>query len=64
MFFKKDGGSIGIIGACRAVYMQMNQFLALNLAEVYGKARYGTTVGDIYRLAYNQTKKNTTTTIT
>lgn len=57
MFFKKDGGSIGIIGACRAVYMQMNQFLALNLAEVYGKARYGTTVGDIYRLAYNQTKK-------
>lgn len=57
MFFKKDGGSIGVIGACRAVYMQMNQYLALSLADVYGKARYGTTVGDIYRLASNQTKK-------
>lgn len=57
MFFKKDGGCIGVIGACRAVYMQMNQYLALNVAKVYGKARYGTTIGDIYRDASNLTKK-------
>lgn len=58
MFFKKDGGCIGVIGACRAVYMTMNQFLALRLAEVYGKARYGTTIGDLYLLASNMTKKD------
>lgn len=57
MFFKKDGGCIGVIGAGRAVYMQMNQFLALNLAEAYGNARYGTTIGDLYLQASNKTKK-------
>ncbi|GEM_PF-1019137 len=58
MFFKKDGGCIGVIGACRAVYMQMNQFLALNVADAYGNARFGTTIGDIYRTASNKTKKS------
>ncbi len=57
MFFKKDGGSIGVIAACRAVYMQMNQEFATRVADSYGDARYGATIGDIYLDATNRTKK-------
>lgn len=57
MFFKREGGSIGVIGACRAVYMQMNQVLAVKVAEAYGSAIYGTTIGDIYLKGSNATKK-------
>ncbi len=53
MLFKRDGGSIAIVGALCEVYKDQNQVLAANVAEQFFSAKPGTTVGDVYRKAHN-----------
>lgn len=48
MVYQPDGGAIGVIGACRPVYMEYNQLVNIHAAHAYGQARTGTTIGDIY----------------
>ncbi len=53
MLFKEHGGMIGVIGAGRSVYMELNQQVNLAMALEYANAQDGTTIGDIYRNGHN-----------
>ncbi len=54
MMLKQDGGAIGIIAACRSVYMLPNQLFSNCVARNYASARAGTTIGDVFRNAHNE----------
>lgn len=54
MLYKRDGGMIAIIGACRTVYENSNQLLGTATARAYGEASESTTTGDIFRNARNR----------
>ncbi|MBD5232931.1 MAG: hypothetical protein HDS65_02000 [Bacteroidales bacterium] len=54
MLYKESGGMIGIIAACRSVYLEPNRTLNVAVADQYRKAAAGTTGGDIFRLARNK----------
>lgn len=54
MIFKRNGGMIAVIGACRTVYENSNQLLSLAAARAYGEASESTTTGDIFRIARNK----------
>ncbi|MDE6134901.1 MAG: hypothetical protein K2F79_04940, partial [Muribaculaceae bacterium] len=51
MLFKEGGGAIGVIAACRAVYLEQNKVLSNAIAAQYANARPGTTIGEIFRNA-------------
>lgn len=53
MLYKRNGGMIGIIAACRSVYASYNQTFNLSVATAYSSASETTTTGDIYRTARN-----------
>ena len=47
------GGAIGVIGASRSVYMELNRSMADAIVERYALAGPATTIGDIVREAHN-----------
>ncbi len=53
MFFNPEGGMIGIIASCRAVYLEHNKSLNNAVATTYATAPPGTTAGDLIRIARN-----------
>lgn len=53
MHTKSNGGSIGVIGSCRSVYMEYNRTFAQAVAQAYGSASKNTTIGEILRTAHN-----------
>lgn len=53
MLNSDSGGAIGVIGACRDVYMDLNRSMADAIVERYALARPETTIGDIVREAHN-----------
>ncbi len=53
MLYKESGGMIGIIAACRSVYLEPNRTLNLVVAEQYRTASPETTGADLLRLARN-----------
>lgn len=54
MLFKQNGGMIGVIAACRSVYLEHNRGINTAVARVYGSAADGTMVGDVFRIARNE----------
>lgn len=58
MVFTPKGGAIGVIGACRTVYLEKNQYLNQLVARFYAQADSKTTTGDIYRQAVNRLAVN------
>lgn len=49
MLFAPDGGILVGVGACRSVYISLNQMECLPVAKAYARAGAGATYGDIYR---------------
>ena len=47
------GGAVGVIGASRSVYMELNRSMADAIVERYALAEPGTTIGDVMREAHN-----------
>lgn len=58
MVLQPDGGAIGVVAACREVYMEYNQLLNLSMAAAYASAPAGACTGDIYRTAHNSAIAN------
>ena len=54
MLFKQDGGAIGIIAACRSVYLAHNRDIYLAVCEEYSRAAAGTTTGEVFARARNR----------
>ena len=48
-----NGGMIGVIAACRSVYLEYNQSINLAVGKAYASATADTRVGDIFRNARN-----------
>ncbi len=53
MLYKENGGMIGVIAACRSVYLEPNKTLNNAVAKEYINAAPGTMAGDLLRLARN-----------
>ncbi|MDO5394738.1 MAG: C25 family cysteine peptidase [Bacteroidales bacterium] len=53
MLFKENGGAIGVVGACREVYMLINQMINEAIISAYGYATPGSTVGSVYQTGFN-----------
>lgn len=53
MLFKEDGGMIGIVGACRSVFLEPNRKFNSALMRAYASAVPGTTLGQIFMNARN-----------
>lgn len=51
MLYMPKGGMIGVIGACRSVYLDYNRLLNNAVAKVYATADAKTCTGDMLRLA-------------
>ena len=51
--YTRGGGAIGCIGACRAVYLEFNRQLSLNVGKAYSEAGAGATGADIFRNGRN-----------
>lgn len=54
MLYKQNGGMIGIIAACRSVYLEHNRGFNTSVARVYGKAAPDATVGDVFLAGRNE----------
>lgn len=63
MLYQNNGGMIGVIGACRPVYMEYNQLINVAATKAYAAARTGTTVGDIYLQTMNDIMHSNTLSI-
>lgn len=53
MLFKEDGGAIGVVGACRSVYLEHNHHINKAIAEAYASANAGTCTGELLKNARN-----------
>ncbi|MDE6801992.1 MAG: hypothetical protein K2J06_04410, partial [Muribaculaceae bacterium] len=53
-----DGGAIAAVASCREVNMSYNQHLHLAVIENYFSAGPTSTLGDVFRLAYNKIKSD------
>lgn len=53
MLFKEDGGMIGIVGACRSVFLEPNRKFNSAVMRAYASAVPGTTLGQIFVNARN-----------
>lgn len=54
MVMAPDGGAIGVVGACRSVYMDFNRRLGVAIAEAYAVAAPDESGADIMRKARNK----------
>lgn len=50
---QQNGGAIGVIGACRAVYMDHNKTFSIFMGQAYATARPGDSGADVLRNARN-----------
>lgn len=57
MLYKNNGGSIAVISSNRTVYRDCNQVLSLDFAKSLFSASPDATIGDVYRIARNNTIK-------
>lgn len=53
MLYKENGGCIAVVGACRTVYKDCNQYLNLSFAHEIYSASSTDCIGDAYRRAHN-----------
>ncbi|MCM1067784.1 MAG: type IX secretion system sortase PorU [Muribaculaceae bacterium] len=53
MLFQPDGGMIGVMAACRSVYLEHNGTFNQAMAKAYSQATDGTCYGDLPRIARN-----------
>lgn len=61
MVSQPRGGMIGMIGACRSVYLEHNQSLSMGISHLYAHAEPGMTGADILRVARNNMIADPTT---
>lgn len=54
MVLQNGGGMIAVVAACREVYQTRNEVLSECMSDIFAKSQYGTTTGDILRLARNE----------
>ncbi len=53
LLYKENGGAIAVVGSCRTVYKDYNQFLNLSFAAEVYSASETDCIGDAYRRAHN-----------
>lgn len=54
LLFKENGGAIGVVGALREVYQELNQVINLKVGQEYFTATDGMRMGTVYKNAYNR----------
>lgn len=53
MVLKEGGGALGVVAACRSVYLEHNRSLNLAMARAYSSAIEGSSTGEIFAKARN-----------
>lgn len=53
LLYKRNGGAINVVAACRSVYKTYNNDIAMAVSNAYLTAKPGTYAGDIYRAGRN-----------
>lgn len=53
MLYKKNGGAIAIVAACRTVYKEYNQYLSTAFAREFFSASSADNIGDVFMRARN-----------
>lgn len=58
LLYKRNGGAINLVAACRSVYKTYNNDIAMEVCNAYLTAKPGTYSGDIYRAGRNSVIDN------